>query len=196
MKFCRCRFLNLTIFCVAVTIVQPAHTAELYHGRVVDEETGQPLVGAVVTVIWYKSPIVYMDRTRPFHSAQETLTDSDGKFALEASPEIDWNPFTYVRKPPDVVIYKPEYAPLVPSSPAWKQVASFGSTAEALKTGSVIKLPKLKTKEELRRFTSLGSLVGQVPYERIPNLVRVVNIQSKMAGLQPYPQSSEKGKVP
>src|SRR5262245_61401337 len=78
--------------------------ADLYHGQVVDEETGQPLSGAVVTVIWYTTPVVSMERTRSFLSAQEALTDSDGKFSLLASPAIDWNPFTYVRKPPEVVI--------------------------------------------------------------------------------------------
>lgn len=190
MKLLLYLFLSVTTWCDAVYFMPSAPGADLYHGTVIDEETGQPISGAVVTVIWYKSPILYMDRTRPFHSAQETVTGSDGKFALLASPEIDWNPFTYVRKPPDVIIYKSEYAPLTPVSPAWKQVESVGNTAEALKTGRVIKLPKLKTKEELLRFVDLGVIgVGQVSYDKIPNLVSAVNIQRKLVGLQGYPEA-------
>jgi hypothetical protein len=52
-----------------------------------------------------------MDLARRFQSAQETLTDTDGKFSLEAAPGIDWNLFT-VLKEPDVLIFKPGYGPL------------------------------------------------------------------------------------
>jgi len=189
-------FLLVTFLYPGGPLPTAADAADLYHGRVVDEETGKPLAGAVVTVVWYTTPIVSMERTKSFLNAQEALTDSDGKFALLASPTIDWNPFTSVRKPPDVVIYKAEYAPLTPVSPAWQQVASFGNTAAALKTGPVIALPKLKTKDQLRDFTNLGSFVGQVPYEKIPHLVRAVNIQAKMVGIPQYPESQEKGKAP
>jgi hypothetical protein len=34
--------------------------------EVVDEETGKPLEGAVVTVIWCRAPLVYMDLVRRF----------------------------------------------------------------------------------------------------------------------------------
>jgi hypothetical protein len=188
--------LLIVILCGGGYFPPPVHASDLYHGTVVDEETGQPLSGAVVAVVWYTTPVVSMERTRSFLSAQEAVTDGEGKFALLASPAIDWNPFTYVRKPPDVAIYMPGYAPLAPSSPAWKQVAKFGTTDEALKTGPVIKLPRLKTKEEARHFTGLGLLGGEAPYDRIPNLLRVVNIQRKMLGLQPYPEPTQKGKSP
>ena len=39
-----------------------ALSSDVYHGTVVDEETGEPLEGASVTVIWYRVPFVYMDR--------------------------------------------------------------------------------------------------------------------------------------
>ena len=40
----------------------------------------EPLVGAAVTVIWYKAPVVHLASPRDFHSGQETVTDSQGKF--------------------------------------------------------------------------------------------------------------------
>jgi hypothetical protein len=93
-------------------VIASSASAERYYGEVVDEETGKPLEGAVVAVIWYRAPLVYMDLVRRFQNAQETLTDVDGKFSLEAAPGIDWNLFTYVLIGPDVLIFKPGYGPL------------------------------------------------------------------------------------
>src|SRR5258705_9857238 len=59
--------------------------ADLYQGRVIDEETGQPLAGAILTVVWFRSPILGLEGTRDFLSAQETVADSDGRFSLTVS---------------------------------------------------------------------------------------------------------------
>jgi len=160
--------------------------ADLYQGQVIDEETGQPLAGAVLTVVWFRSPILGFEGTRDFLSAQETIADSDGKFSLIVSPGIDWSPFSYVRKEPQIVIYKPGYEP---TWAGWMDRNKFkGPTefAEALKKGATIKLPKLKTKEELRNFVGVLTHIT-VPYESIPNLISAVNVQRTMVGLQPYP---------
>lgn len=173
----------------------PLSAADLYQGRVVDEETGQPLAGAVLTVVWFRSPILGFEGTRDFLSAQETVADSDGKFSLTVSPGIDWNPFSYIRKEPEIVIYQPGYEP---TWAGWRDRNKFkGPTefAEALKKGATVKLPKLKSNEELRNFTNVSSLTHiTVPYESIPNLIRAVNVQNKMAGLQPYPAKG--GRIP
>jgi hypothetical protein len=95
----------------SVGVAAPVLGEDTYHGRVVDEATDQPLVGAAVTVIWFRSPILGLESTRDFHSAQETATDSEGKFSLSVSPGIDWNPFTYIRKEPQIVVYQPGYEP-------------------------------------------------------------------------------------
>jgi hypothetical protein len=42
-------------------VIASSASAERYYGEVVDEETGKPLEGAVVAVIWYRAPLVYMD---------------------------------------------------------------------------------------------------------------------------------------
>jgi uncharacterized membrane protein len=56
-------------------------SAETYHGKVVDAETGEPLKGAVVAVVWHKKPILAMGGINYFHNARETLTDSEGRFS-------------------------------------------------------------------------------------------------------------------
>lgn len=160
----------------------PHGRAETYYGQVVDAEAGAPLEGAVVTVIWYRVPIVSMEGTRRFQSAQETLTDADGKFSLEASPGIDWNPFTHVRKEPDVVIFRPGYAPL---THGYVRKTNAVLPPMALRHGAVVKLPKLETREEQLKMIYDGLGVTIVPPASIPFLTKSINVQRDMLGLKP-----------
>jgi hypothetical protein len=195
MKSSRGLILVLIVLWGVASTSRHLSAADLYQGRVVDEETGQPLAGAVLTVVWFRSPILGFEGTRDFLSAQETVADSDGKFSLTVSPGIDWNPFSYIRKEPEIVIYQPGYEP---TWAGWRERNKFKRPtefAEALKKSATIKLPKLKSKEELRNFTNVSSLTHiTVPYESIPNLIRAVNVQNKMAGLQQYPAKG--GRIP
>jgi hypothetical protein len=176
----------LTLIVLWFGLISTVASADIYQGKVVDANTGEPLAGAVVAVIWYRNPVVSLYQGRSFHGAQETLTDNEGKFLVEASAAADWSPFTYIVKEPDIVIYQPGYGPLSPSSP--REFRSRNDLLEALKRDVVIKLAKLETKEELAKFASLVSLgIGQVALEKIPNLIRAINVQSKMVGVRPYP---------
>ena len=161
--------------------------AKMYHGQVVDEETGKPLEGAVVVVVWHKKPIVSMDAPEYFHDAKETLTDGEGKFTLNASPAIDWNPFTMIKEP-NIVIFQPGYEPFALLRTLMRQgFHSFEDIDTAFQKGAVIKLPKLKSRDELIKFSGFGDvLIGGVPFEKIPNLKRAFDIQRKMVGLPPY----------
>lgn len=174
-----------------LTIAVPRAAAETYRGTVVDAETKAPLEGAVVVVVWHRKPIVTMDGPQYFHKAVEALTDAEGKFTVDASPGIDWNPFTYVLKDPWIAIFKPGYGafPL-----AHVKTQSVRELKEAMLTeGATIALPKLKTKEELRKFTDTGGILISplVPDDRIPNLRRLINVQRRSLGLQPIPGSFE-----
>ncbi len=168
--------------------VQLLAAADMYQGQVIDEETGQPLIGAAVTVIWYKTPFVQQERSLYFQNAQETVTDSQGKFSLLVSPGTDWNPFTVIIKEPTIIIFQPGYEPV---QAVWLLRMGFKSHTEfaaALKKGFVVKLLKLKTDKELRYYSDVGTLVHpRVPGERIPKLVETFNIQRKNLGYQPVP---------
>ena len=53
-----------------------------FRGRMVDAETGAPIAGAHVMVSWerdYPNPVHWTQR---FYDAQETTTDSDGRFEI------------------------------------------------------------------------------------------------------------------
>ena len=153
-----------------------------YHGKVVDEETGDPIAGAVVTVIWYDSQIIHMAQTRSFENAQETVTGGDGSFSLWTWPGISFNPFTYVVSPPDTIIYKAGYAPLSVPTTYDRGYRSYEALADNLKKGIVMKLPKIRTREDALRFTS-PDVGPDVPYQRIPVLIREINVHSKRIGL-------------
>lgn len=164
--------LSLAILCA---LNEPLSArAEPYHGQVVDEETGEPLEGAGITVIWYRVPYLYKEyiikQDRRFQSAQETLTDASGRFSLEVSPGIDWHPLTHVLNEPYIVIFKPGY-----NSPILGPFAI---------TGSVIRLPRLETEEEQWKSRYVSSLAG-IPRNRIPILTWLMNVQRESLGLRP-----------
>lgn len=153
----------LALLLAGLALATASDGADAYHGTVLDAETKAPLEGAVVTVVWHRKPIVTMDGPQYFHRAREVLTDRAGKFSVSASPGIDWNPFTYVVKEPQIVIYKPGYGPFPVAHSSPRVVERFGRAhqldlmelnAELLR-GAVVELPPLKTRGEHERFTAL-----------------------------------------
>jgi hypothetical protein len=152
----------------------------------VDAETGQPLEGAVLVIVWDKKPFITMDGPEYFHSAKEVLTDAKGEFSVDGSPGIDLNPFTYITKNPSVAIFMPGYGPFpvghVKEMPLGEMIKAMTGV------GAVIKLPKLKTQQEMRRYTGPENLriSTGTPYEEIPNLIRLMNIQRKLAGYSDF----------
>jgi len=180
-------FLSLFTVCVSVILLGSVTlAADVYHGKVVDEETGEPLAGASVTVIWYRTPIVQLEGSLYFQSAQETVTDAEGKFSLEVSPGIDWSPFTTVVKKHRLVIYQPRYRPFHPGRMP-KEYWDQNNLVEGFKKGVTIKLAKIKTETEMREIASLSSVgASQIPYDKIPHLIQNVNTQTKLAGIRSY----------
>jgi hypothetical protein len=176
------------VFAWVGSVSQPVYGADVYQGRVVDEETGQPLAGAVVTVVWFRSPRFGLEGTKDFRAAQEAVADNDGKFYLSVSPGSNWNPFSYIREEPAIVIYQPGYEPTWAGWMVRNKFNTMLDLARELKKGITIKLARLKTKEELIKFTNISSLTHvTVRYEDIPKLIQAVNVQNKMVGLKPYP---------
>jgi len=142
-----------------------------YEGTVIDEETGKPIVGAVVVVIWYNSPIIHMDQSKRFQNAAETVTENDGSFSIWHWPGISLNPFTYVTTPPNVIIYKAGYKP-------YQATTEFGGTSKELR--------KAVTMEEAVSFAS-PPVAGDVSNYSFPKLIREVNIHRKNMGLTQIP---------
>jgi hypothetical protein len=151
-----------------------------YHGQVVDAETGKPLEGSVVAVVWYKKPILAMGGINYFHNARETITDSEGKFSLDGSEGLNWNPFMSVQEP-RIIVFQPGYAPLTPDDP--REFKDAYGIAAGLERGAVVTLPKLKTQEEQKNVAMRSFGLTQGPFfQYLPNFMRLRNVQNKMAG--------------
>ncbi len=76
-----------------------------FRGRMVDAETGEPIAGAHVMVSWerdYPNPVHW---TQGFYDAQETTTDSDGRFEIPRRRRF----FTVLVSEPRFGAFAPDY---------------------------------------------------------------------------------------
>ncbi len=171
---------------------------DVYRGQVVDAERGTPIPEVVVTVVWYRAGFGIETHALSLLNAQETLTDANGRFSLKVSSGLDWNPLSARVNDPKIVIYKPGYKPLWGATAAEHGFESKNALIAALEAGTTIRLRTLEAaKQSNKRYTSPGEVLpgGGVPPERIPNLIRAINLQSKIAGVEPYPEPTQKGTV-
>lgn len=197
MRLHRCVLVAVAVVVAALAAAAPpASAGAKYHGRVVDADTKAPLSGAVVVVIWFRKPITAMDSGSTVHRVVEVFTDADGRFSIDDSPGINWMPFTFVVKEPSIAIFRPGYAPFPTGQRSPRIEERFGrlhrlSTSElnaALRGGATVELPQLLSKEELRKFVEPFDMliISRVPDEKIPNLIRLLEIQRANAGLESY----------
>jgi hypothetical protein len=168
---------------------------DVYYGQVVDAERGTPITEATVTVIWYRAGVGIETHPLSLLNAQETVTDATGRFSLTVSPGLDWNPLTTRVDDPSIVIYKPGYQPLGDGTIVRYGFKDTESLVASLKHGATIRLRTLEAaKKRGTDYVSPGAVLpgSSIPRERIPHLMRAINLQSKMAGTQPYPEPSQK----
>jgi hypothetical protein len=170
---------------VASLVLMPSRSAAVtFHGQVVDATTGEPLEGAVIAVIWHRYPYVYlMDPVPVFQKAVETVSDVNGKFAVDDS--YDWLPFRFkIRR---AVVFKPGYRPILDS-------LGESEGDRPLFKEQLLKLEKLRTHKDLAEFTSHGDFdipnCGSssnsycVPENRVKHLTRLLQLQRKILGLE------------
>jgi hypothetical protein len=203
-------------YCVAPS----SYAAETYRGTVIDAETKAPLEGAVVVVIWYSKPLITMDGPQYFHKATEALTDAEGKFTVDGSPGMNWNPFRRVLKDPKIypkiIIFNPSYGPFPTanlssiseensySEGVHKANALMGAFSEGIvKDGAVVELTRLKTADALKRYKDSddvgfsvchsASRFHCVPPDQISNFLRLINAHRQAIGLDPLRGESTGG---
>src|SRR5262245_3114236 len=182
----RRRFLLTSVASGLAVLLATAPTSAIegqYHGRVVDAETKQPLEGAVVTVIWMKAPFSLMDGVKDFHQARETLTDADGRFAIDAKP--NWA-IRSVDRRPEIIVFKPGYGRYPDMYWRLPIGTRLGTIEEELQARRpvTIELPKLQTRPELALFAS-PSLPSRVPDDEVPILRRLTDELRVSLGMEP-----------
>lgn len=106
--------LGLLVFVVYVACsIIPRHKAGTYAGTVVDGETGVPIEGAVVVVVWHKCHLWDVNGCGLPHSIREAVTGPSGEFSISAVADPNWNPTTYMKHLwPYILIYALDYLPL------------------------------------------------------------------------------------
>ena len=200
----------LTIF----TFVTPSHALwwMVYHkpafkGKVIDAETKEPIAGAVVVVIYEKYPIISGPGggSASIMNIKEFLTDKNGEFYAPSYTTII-QPFS-IEAYASFIIFKPGYG-----SFPWYRVSppmelSLDATMEFFprETGTegeigwdykkdkkikvafgIVELPKLKTREERLNSLRSANLHGEVHWNKIKKLMRLINEEYKSLGITPY----------
>jgi hypothetical protein len=172
----------------AALLVSEAHASGVnyrgpFEGRVVDQDTGQPIEGAVVFVRWDLQRI-----TSPvFFDAKEVLTDKEGRFYIPA--EWSWLPWRNFFLYSEMIIFKAGYGCVqLPGGPPDSDLETAKRferiTPEQRKSmgpclyfnigfeegTAVFRLKKLETTGE--RWKNLSRLILPQPEEYSPMLLR------------------------
>jgi hypothetical protein len=138
-------------------------------------------------VIWSHRPFPsYEGGGNFFFNAQETLTGADGKFSLRVSSGLDWDPGSLRNSEPWIVVYQPGYEPLTQVTRRHQGFETNDDFIRAFESGVTVRLRKPNNKD-IWIVTDLA-VVGSLdpPLKRIPNLIRAINVQRKMAGFDPF----------
>jgi hypothetical protein len=128
-----------------------------WKGQVVDRETGRPVEGAVVMLVWTKCRGGWHGCNRQYYDSEEAVSGADGRFVIPRRLLLDINPF--VIRPPYLYVFKGGYG-------AWnfrgydRSVDDSYRRQETLdelwrqfqNEGVIIEFPPLKSKEERRKF--------------------------------------------
>lgn len=164
-----------------------SHEFGPYKGKVVDADTGEPIEGAVVFIKFFTRVSSVGGSTAYNADAVEVLTDKNGEYNI---PVQRLAVYTFLHgwdKNGYVTIFKPGYGafPGHPQSgPKYMPSYSIPENEYYL-----IKLPKLKTREERER--NLGYASGydvfRIPIEKQQIILKLYNTESKNIGLSPIP---------
>lgn len=156
-----------------------------YTGKVIDKETGAPIVGAVVFLRFYTGTIWAVGgRVSHYADAVEYLTDNEGKFDIPVQRVFTFIPGDTWDQRPLVIIFKPGYG-AYPDHPD----TSDGNTPTGwLQVGdNAIKLPKLKTRGELERNIGYSGAyhMREVPCAKQRHILKLNNSVATSLGFEP-----------
>lgn len=166
-----------------------------FRGRIIDAETKQPIEGAVVVVLYWKS---YLIRIVGSHTAilkaRETLTDKNGDFYFPSCMGII--PFSR-QEPAQFIIYKPGYmkGPEKLGLPSENFFAvetvgqkgqiryfEYGNWKSWDGVSGVVELKKAKTREE--RLQTKPAPPRDYTSKELPLFIKIINDEGHNLGLE------------
>jgi hypothetical protein len=177
------RLLLLAFIVVAGALTPLDSEAATFQGQVVDAETGEPLEGAVIVIVWYQRVLFVsdengavfpcMDSCYAFAEAREVVTDPQGDFTIDLARWGLWSQRTSE-------IFKPGYR----RTGLWSAAGE-----EPMPKEPIIRLSKLKSSKQLHEYWYAFSTCSPdpkdrsrwcVPRDRITNYVRLKELEQKL----------------
>jgi len=154
-------------------------------GKVIDQETGQPLAGAVIFVEFGTVRANVAGGTWSYYDAMEVLTNEQGEFYL-VPPRMWRMPIGLeVWSSCQAIIFKPGYG-IYPAHPESSKPDRKWDGNLPADEYVIIKLPKLKTIEErMRNLLDLWVGSSGTPIEKYNNLFKLERIERAQIGLKP-----------
>jgi hypothetical protein len=148
-----------------------------FGGQLIDVETGKPIAGAAVLVVWWEailSPVGHP--TERFYDAREALTDAEGRFEI---PRLSVPLWKLGIQAGQVLYFAPGYEPhgKIVSPP----------DGQPFVAPTVVQMRRLKTREELLQKSR--GYPSAIPAERMREFLRLINIERTMLGLKPEGRS-------
>ncbi len=150
-----------------------------YRGRVLDADTQAPLVGAAVVAVWWREIVYPLHSNTVKYRAREVLTGEDGSFVLDARDVEERAPARTQR--PLFVIFVPGYERFERAYPKFEG------------PGATVALRKLKSWREREVVGGVSPYsLSDDPFWELPHLMRLINEERRMRGLNLYPEPKEK----
>ncbi|MFP5212084.1 MAG: hypothetical protein ACLGPL_01765 [Acidobacteriota bacterium] len=158
--------LLIILLLVAASGCTVMHGYGPYSGRVVDQETGSPITGAVVFLAFYtEGGISVGGLSYSYAGAVETETDTHGEFKIDKQ-WVFAPRFPYVWEPdPDMIVYKYGYSPAYAYSPIFSYAIPQGEHV-------IINLSKSKNEAEAREMAMRILPSSDIPKSAYPKLLR------------------------
>jgi len=176
----KCDFLFLLIIAFGCGPIYPLTAGGPYKGRVIDAETKAPIAGAAVLAVWYQHSPGIGSSVDGYLDAEEVLTDKNGDFTVGQYPPASLLPGTWVTGP-NITIFYPNYG-YWPRYQVKRYEAGYKALLNEMERGTVaFELPPLKEKKEIEKSYLLVDPV-EVPNEKKPNLIRLMNQQRRDLG--------------
>ena len=152
-----------------------------FRAQVVDVETGQPIAGAVVLVVWLELYGIFGNHR--FAEAREAVTDAEGRFEIPRLTGLGWK---LGIQPPSIHVFAPGYIPY------GRRVTPV--SGEVFVDPTVFLMRRLKTREEL--LNKNRSRPVMVPFEKMREFTKAVNVEREMLGFSPLPIVPSEEKQP
>lgn len=144
-----------------------------FRGQLIDVETGQPIAGAAILVIWWEaifSPVGHP--TERFYDAREAVTDAEGRFEI---PRLSVPVWKLGVQAGQVLYFAPGY------EPHGKVVTP--PHGQPFVVPTVVHMRRLKTNEE--RVKNQRGYPPTIPATKMPRLLEALNRERALLGLEP-----------